>query len=232
MSTPEMETSVAVVPPFGDDAAKCTGASCARDRIFEAAKNLFYRFGIRGVSVDAIAAEADTTKVTLYRVFESKDALVVEVLQDQSRRMLAWWDGIVEPHKGEPRKQLEALFAAIRDRCSCNEADRGCPLSNAAVEVIEPDHPAREVIREHKLEVNRRLRDLCRELGAGEPEKLGDALTLLISGIFATRLSSYGAEQVDAVYEASKALIDSPLGVPPKRKAKKPERASPVARTR
>lgn len=216
-----METSAAVVPPFGDDTAKCTGASCARDRIFEAAKNLFYRFGIRGVSVDAIAAEADTTKVTLYRVFESKDALVVEVLQDQSRRMLAWWDRIVEPYKGDPRKQLEALFTAIRDRLCCEEADRGCPLDNAAVEVIEPDHPAREVIRTHKLEVNRRLRELCREMRASDPEKLGDALTLLVSGMFTTRLSAYGMEQLDVVYEAAKALIESPLGVPPKRKAKR-----------
>jgi AcrR family transcriptional regulator len=218
MSTPEIET--AVVPPFADNAAKCSAASCARDRIFEAAKNLFYRFGIRGVSVDAIAAEADTTKVTLYRVFSSKDALVVEVLQDQSRRMLEWWDSVVAPHKDDPRKQLDALFEAIRDRLCCDEADRGCPLTNAAVEVIEPDHPAKEVIHTHKLEVNRRLRNLCREMGAAQPDTLGDALTLLISGIFATRLSYYGAEQVDAVYEAAKALVESPLGVPPKRKSK------------
>ena len=218
MSTPEV--AAAIVPPFADSTAKCDAASCARDRIFEAAKNLFYRFGIRGVSVDAIAAEADTTKVTLYRVFSSKDALVVEVLQDQSRRLLGWWDEVVAPHAGNPRKQLDALFMAIRDRLCCDDADRGCPLTNAAVEVIEPDHPAREVIRTHKLEVNRRLRELSREMGAAQPDTLGDALTLLIGGIFATRLSYYGAEQVDAVYEAAKALIESPLGVPPKRKSK------------
>jgi AcrR family transcriptional regulator len=219
MSTPETITRAAT-PPFGDKAVKCDAASCARDRIFEAAKNLFYRFGIRGVSVDAIAAEADTTKVTLYRVFSSKDDLVVEVLQDQSRRVLEWWDAVIARHEGEPRKQLEALFSDIRDRLSRDDAERGCPLSNAAVEVVEEDHPAREVIRNHKLEVNRRMRELCSNMGAADPERLGDALMLLVSGIFATRLSCYGVEQIDAVYDAAMALIDSPLGVPRKRKAK------------
>lgn len=219
MSTPE--THSRVTPPFADNVPKCTTDSCARDRIFEAAKNLFYRYGIRGVSVDAIAAEADTTKVTLYRVFSSKDELIVEVLQEHSKCVFEWWDSVVAPFAGQPRKQLEALFHGIREQLSCDEAQRGCPLSNAAVEVVEPDHPAKEVIRKHKLEVNRRLRELCAEMGAKEPQRLGDALTLLISGIFATRLAYYGAEQIDSVYDAAMAMLDSPLGVPPGKPAKK-----------
>ena len=219
MSTPEIMARV--TPPFADKVPKCTTDSCARDRIFEAAKNLFYRYGIRGVSVDAIAAEADTTKVTLYRVFSSKDELVVEVLQDHSKRVFEWWDSVVAPYAGQPRKQLEMLFDGIRRQLCCEEAQRGCPVTNAAVEVVEPDHPAKEVIRQHKLEVNRRLRKLCEEMGAKEPQRLGDALTLLVSGIFAIRLTGDGTGQVDAVSDAAMALLDSPLGVPPKRPAKK-----------
>lgn len=217
MSMPE---SHAVIPPFTDKAAKCTEGSCARDRIFEAARNLFYRFGIRGVSVDAIAAEADTTKVTLYRVFSSKDELVVKVLEDQSRRVMEWWDSVVAQHPGNPRAQLEALFMGIRDRICRDGAERGCPLSNAAVEVVEEDHPAREVIRAHKAELNRRLRVLCTEMGAAEPEKLGNALSLLVNGIFASRLSSYGVEELDSVCDTAIALLDSPLGNPRKKAAK------------
>jgi AcrR family transcriptional regulator len=194
--------------------------SCARDRIFEAARNLFYRFGIRGVSVDAIAAEADTTKVTLYRVFSSKDELVVKVLEDQSRRVMEWWDSVAAQYPGKPREQIEALFTDIRDRICREGAERGCPLSNAAVEVVEEDHPAREVIRAHKAEINRRLRELCIEMGAAEPEKLGNALSLLVNGVFASRLSSYGVEQLDSVCDTAIALLDSPLGNPRKKPAK------------
>src|SRR3970282_1217577 len=103
MSTPE--TRRAPSAPF-THSTKCEQTpSCARDRIFQAAKSLFYRYGIRGVSVDTIAAEADTTKVTLYRVFSSKDDLVVQVLEDHTRRFWQWGEGVMEPHARNPRKQ-------------------------------------------------------------------------------------------------------------------------------
>jgi AcrR family transcriptional regulator len=211
MSTPEPHTPTTT--PFPDE-TKCDAASCARDRIFQAAKKLFYQFGIRGVSVDSIAAEADTTKVTLYRVFESKDDLVKQVIEDQSRRFWEWWDSIIAQHPNEPRAQIEALFAAFRDRICGSGVERGCPVSNAAVEVIDDDDPAKQLIRTHKLEVNRRLRALCTEMGAGAPEVLGDALSLLVNGVFAARLCCDDKEQIESVYDAAKALLESPLGVP------------------
>ena len=96
MSTPE--TRIPENSPFPDQRSTCDAGSCARDRIFDAARKLFYKFGIRGVSVDAIAAEADTTKVTLYRVFDSKEDLVVKVLEDQSKRFWSWWDSVIAQH--------------------------------------------------------------------------------------------------------------------------------------
>ena len=216
MSTPK--TQVHCDSPFAE-ASACDAASCARDRIFEAAKKLFYKFGIRGVSVDAIAAEADTTKVTLYRVFESKDDLLVKVLEDQSRHFWSWWDEVVAQHDGDPRAQLETLFGDFRDCIAQDDADRGCLLSNSAVEVVEDDHPAREVIRAHRAELTKRLRDLCHAMGARQPDVLGDSLSLLLAGIFSARIGSQSLSQVTSVYEAAKALIDSPaLGVGPKAK--------------
>ena len=122
MSTPQKQVPVA--SPFDVD-AKCDESACARDRIFEAAKKLFYKSGIRGVSVDAIAAEANTTKVTLYRVYSSKDELIVKVLEEQAHRWDQWWDEVVARHLGHPRKQIEALFESFRDELTSEAADRG-----------------------------------------------------------------------------------------------------------
>jgi AcrR family transcriptional regulator len=213
-----MSTPRAKVPessPFPDSHTLCDGASCARDRIFEAARKLFYRLGIRGVTVDAIAAEADTTKVTLYRVYDSKEALICEVLEDQVQRYWAWWDSVVAQHPGKPREQIEALFADLRQCMVSDSAERGCPLSNAAVELVEEDHPARDLLRKHKAEFTRRMRALCREMGARQPDVLGDSLLLLMKGVFSARVSGVGADQVSSVLDAAKALIESPLGVPP-----------------
>ncbi len=204
--------------PFPSD-GMCDAGSCARDRIFDAAKKLFYKLGIRGVSVDAIAAEADTTKVTFYRVFDSKEDLVVKVLVDQSQQFWKWWDSIVSQHEGKPRAQLDALFVDIQQRIAGDSADRGCPMCNAAVEVVEEDHPAREVLRAHRAELSKRLRALTRAMGARQPDVLGDALGLLLNGVFSARIDSEGTDQIGSMYDAAKALIESPaLGVAAKAK--------------
>jgi AcrR family transcriptional regulator len=212
MSTPEQKVPESPHPFTAS--AQCDANACARDRLFSAAINLFYRNGIRAVSVDAIAAEAGTTKVTFYRVFESKDDLVVQVLEEQSRRFWAWWDAIVAQHPDQPRKQIEELIARFKDEIVGDEACRGCAVANAAVEIIEEDHPARAVINKHKLEISRRFRELCREMGARQPDVLGDALNLLYSGAFSARLSFDGREQISSVSAAAAALLDSPLGPP------------------
>ncbi len=46
-----------------------------RAAIMEAAKHLFSRHGLDGVSMDALAAKAGVSKLTLYSHFESKDEL-------------------------------------------------------------------------------------------------------------------------------------------------------------
>jgi len=208
MSTPELKVPESSSPFTA--LATCDANACARDRLFSAAINLFYRNGIRAVSVDAIAAEAGTTKVTFYRVFESKDDLIVQVLEEQSRRFWEWWDGIVAEHPGEPRKQIEELVARFRDEIIGDEACRGCAVANAAVEIVDDDHPARAVIKKHKLEIAQRLRDLCRQMGARQPDVLGDAL----SGAFAAGLSYDGRDQIATVSVAVAALLDSALGAP------------------
>jgi AcrR family transcriptional regulator len=215
MSTPERKVpSTASLSPF-TALASCDDKACARDRLFSAAINLFYRNGIRAVSVDAIAEEAGTTKVTFYRVFESKDDLIVQVLEEQSKRYWEWWDAIVAKSPGQPRKQLEELIERFQTEIIGDEACRGCAVANAAVEIVDEEHPARVVIKKHKLEIAQRLRGLCREIGARQPEVLGDALGLLFSGAFSARLAFDNREQVASVSAAAAALIDSPaLGAP------------------
>jgi AcrR family transcriptional regulator len=214
MSTPEPKISSSSSQTPFTALTHCDANACARDRLFSAAINLFYRNGIRAVSVDAIAEEAGTTKVTFYRVFESKDDLIVQVLEEQSRRFWEWWDAIVAQYPGQPRKQIEELIARFRDEIIGDEECRGCAVANAAVEIVEEDHPARAVIKKHKIEIAQRLRNLCREMGARQPDVLGDALSLLYSGAFAARLSYDGREQIATVSVAAAALLDSTLGAP------------------
>jgi AcrR family transcriptional regulator len=163
-----------------------------KDRIFDAACDLFYRQGIRAVGVDAIACEAGTNKMSFYRSFASKDDLVAEYLRDSAQDFWDWWDGVIAPYAGKPRRQIEALFEAYVDK-PCGKSESGCPLANAAVEIREEGHPGLAVVRGYKAEIRRRLRAMAQQAGARKYHELGDALMLLMEGGFLSRLT-FGPE--------------------------------------
>ena len=188
-----------------------------RDRIFETACDLFYRHGIRAVGVDAIASEAGTNKMSFYRAFPSKDALVAEYLRDQQDGYFAWWDQAIAPFAGDPRRQIEALFEAYLDLArfkakadSGCKTSRGCALGNAAVEIPEGNEILGGIVHDYKTEIRKRLRKLARETGARDPESLGDALMLLMEGGYYTRLTfPQNSGPVAAIAKAARTLLDA-----------------------
>lgn len=159
-----------------------------RDRILETACALFYEQGINSVGVDAIVTAAGTNKMSFYRNFGSKDELVAECLREHGREQWAWWDDVVTPFEGDPRRQVEALFDAVVTRCR-NENTWGCASANAAVEIRDEAHPALAVIHAQKAEIRRRFRAFAKAMGAKDPAVLGDALTMLFDGASMTKLT-------------------------------------------
>ncbi len=178
-----------------------------RDRIMQTARDLFYSRGIRAVGVDSIACGAGTNKMSFYRCFGSKDALVAEYLRGQEREAWAWWDQTVAPHAGNARAQAESLFAAQLNK-TCKLDSRGCALANAAVEISDPAHPARAVVEGFKSEMRRRFRDLAQRMGAREADALGDSLMLLWEGSYLSRLTFQGEHSpAENAAKAARALI-------------------------
>ena len=75
-----------------------------RQALREAAKNLFYTQGFATVSVEAICTAAHTSRVTFYKYYSGKNALVQELFAEQ---------------KEQVRSRLEGLLA---QQCSLEEA--------------------------------------------------------------------------------------------------------------
>lgn len=176
---------------MASDTAKGEGRSekvAPRERILQAAAELFYRHGIRAVGVEAVAEAAGTNKMTLYRHFISKDELVAEYLRRAAAESNESWTRYERLHPGKPFEQLRAWLREMSDHAT--RADqRGCALANAAVELAERDHPARPVIEAYKLAQRERLVGLGRAAGLVEPELLADELHLLLEGARVTAQS-------------------------------------------
>ena len=155
----------------------------AADRIRKTAREMFYRDGIRAVGVDAIVNEAGVTKPSLYRSFSSKDELAAAYLRDYDAEFWARFDAACAAHPGDPRAQILAYLSGLGAR-AVQSGYRGCGLTNAAVEYPESDHPARTVAVAHKAQLRTRLAAMAREMGAADPDALGDGLLLLLEGAF------------------------------------------------
>jgi AcrR family transcriptional regulator len=179
-----------------------------RERILLAARLLFSRHGIKGVSVDEIALSAHTNKMTLYRHFASRDLLVAAYLQRLADEADATWADIAAAHPGDPRAQLKAWLAQIGSHLA-ESGDRGCPLANAAIEIPELEHPARAVIERHKTHQGEQLLKLCREAGFADPARMADEIFLLLEGARVNVQSVGRCGPGGRFLEMSSRLIDS-----------------------
>jgi AcrR family transcriptional regulator len=179
-----------------------------RERILKAADELFYRHGIRAVGVDAIAEAAGTNKMTLYRHFPSKDALVAEYLRGKAKRAEALWERLEAEHPGDPLAQLHAWVNHMAEDVICR-GGRGCAHANAAVELAEKEHPVRRVIEAFKKAQRERLTRLCCAAGLSSPELLADELHLVLEGARVS-LQSVGPEDLGGrIVRIGEAIIAS-----------------------
>jgi AcrR family transcriptional regulator len=153
----------------------------AASKIFEAARELFYRRGVRAVGVDEIVCEAGVTKPSLYRAFKSKDELVAACLRESAREGFEEINALLAAAGDDPHHKLRALIRHYANKTH-DPAFRGCLISNVAVELPEPDHPGRDVLKACKTALHDRLVELSRAIGAAEPEILADGLMLVIEG--------------------------------------------------
>ena len=182
----------------------------AGERVFETARDLFYRRGIRAVGVDEIVSQAGVTKPSLYRAFASKDELVTACLEKSAQEGRTGLDALAACTPDDPVKQLHAIVRLFADKLN-QPGFRGCPMSNTAVEFPEPDHPGRVVLETSKGDVRARIGGLTRQLPVHDPDALADGLILIIEGAMASH-HIFGAQGPSAAMVATAdALIDGQI---------------------
>jgi len=121
-------------------------AKSTRDRIVEAAMELFWLKGFGSTSISDILSRSQVNSGSLYYFFPGKQDVLVAVLEayrDGIRPMLLEpaWAGVDDP--------IERVFALLaRYRLALVETDctYGCPIGSLALELHEPDPPVRELM--------------------------------------------------------------------------------------
>jgi len=183
-----------------------SSALTPRQRLLDAAGDLFYRQGIGAVGVDLVSKAAGVSKRTLYQQFGSKDRLIAESLDVHGAAILGLYIPAEDP--GAPaRQQILGVFDGL-SRWTASETFRGCPFVNTATELADPGHPARRIARDYKL----RLRDyFARQADRGlakDPQRLADELIVVFDGAIVQAVMGT-TRHPDAARTAVHALLDA-----------------------
>jgi AcrR family transcriptional regulator len=151
------------------------------ERVLGVATEVFYREGIRSTSMDTVVARSGVSKPTVYVQFGSKRELVAAVLQRRYEKRSEALRQFLSDHPGPPAERLLAVFDWLAVT-HAKKGFRGCPFTNAAVELPEPDHPARAVISEYKRWLRGTFTELAAQAGHADADELGLALLMLVDG--------------------------------------------------
>jgi len=181
-----------------------------RERIVEAAAELFYAQGLRAVSAEKIIAQVGITKVTFYRHFPTKDDLIVAYLERRAQ-----WERDAIAQARQAADDVPDAFRIIAEAIgaeSCRPGFRGCPFINAAAEYADPDHPVRRAVDVHRRWFRQTIQDLLDEINVPNSAQAADQLVMLRDGAMVSGYLSDPSTVADALRNAASAVITANAG--------------------
>lgn len=142
----------------------------ARQKIVEAAMELFWLKGYNSTSVADLLSRTQLNSGSLYHVFPSKQDVLIGVLE-------AYRDGIypmlLEPAWAGVDDPIEKIFALLKSyRTMIVESDctYGCPIGSLALELHEPDPKVRELLAANFENWTRAIEGCLADAGNRLPE--------------------------------------------------------------
>lgn len=183
-------------------------ADAPRERILNAAYELFSTRGVRDVGVEEVIAAADVAKATLYRHFPSKTDLVLAFLNEREQR---WTIATVKAESrrrgSTPEEQLIAIFDVF-DEWFHRDDFEACSFVNVLLE-MGPQHPLGRASIGHLTTIRTVVvESLAREAGLHDPAGFGWSWHILMKGsiIAAAEGDAVAAQRAKAM---GRALIDA-----------------------
>jgi TetR/AcrR family transcriptional repressor of nem operon len=203
-----------------------------RERIVRTAFQLFHEQGFNATGVATIVREAEVNPGSLYHFFESKDALLLGVLEFALGYLGEAVMNPVEARTVDPVGRVFALLQQYRDRMARERCRLGCPIGNLALEVSDGNADARRLVHSNFENWVDRVEQWLNAAGDRLPADVDRrqlarfVLTVMEGGLMQSRAAGHLQPFDDSVA----VLRDyfRRLGAP----AVKPRRRAPAARRR
>ncbi len=150
-----------------------------RERLLDAATELFYAEGVQSVGIDRVIARAGVAKASLYSTFGSKEGLVRAYLERRHEVVV----GRLRRAVAEVEDPVERLLAVFDAQAALfGEPDyRGCAFVAASAEAPSEGRIA-EATGEYREAVRGLFLELAAEAGIADPGQLADQLRIVYDG--------------------------------------------------
>jgi AcrR family transcriptional regulator len=179
-----------------------------RQRIIDAAYDLFWRAGFARSSMDGIAAHAGLTKRTLYAHFRSKDDLLAAVLTHHGGLAMERLRHIGDQMPSDRCGMIDSFFNQLAGWATATPRWTGSGFTRLVVELAElPGHPARAIARKAKATTESWLADRLAKARVPRPKAHAREIMLLMEGSMALMLIHADRAYIDTAARAAKQLI-------------------------
>jgi AcrR family transcriptional regulator len=184
-------------------------SAVVREKLVDAAYELFSRQGIRAVGVDTIIARAGVAKMTFYRHFPSKEDLVLAFLDRREQVWTRdWLEDEIKRRAPTPREQLLAIFDLFEEWFQRDDFE-GCSFIDTMLETSgNAESRVLSATRTHLAKIRLLVQGLAVDAGLLEPRELAWSVQLIMAGsIVAT---GYGdQEAARRARRSAEMLIDA-----------------------
>ena len=188
--------------------AKAVAGPSARERLLEAANELFYDEGVHTVGIDRVIERAGVAKASLYNTYGSKDELVRAYLEQRHEANAARITRYLERYT-TPRERLLGVFEAQGETFT-DSGFRGCAFVAASAE--SPGEAVSRAADDYRGWLRGLFAGLAREAGAADPENLARQLHMIYDGAsVSARMDRDPAVSVTA-RAAAELLLDAACG--------------------
>jgi AcrR family transcriptional regulator len=196
----------AVATPGTTKADAVASKTSARERLLDAANELFYDEGVQTVGIDRVIEQAGVAKASLYNTFGSKEQLVYAYLQSRHQGTKNRITRALE-NFDNPRDQLLGIFEA-QHKLFKQPKFHGCAFMSASAEA-RPGGIVEEAADEYREWIRSLFVELAKMAGAANPGLLGRQLHLLYDGSILSARMDRDPSAALVARDAAAALLDA-----------------------
>ncbi len=179
-------------------------------RIIKAAEHLFSRHGVRSVTLEEIAEQADTSTDYVRECFGSLEDVVSNFLKPRldvaTRAYADYWTSLEQKHGRAAEEQLRDWIRKLAP--STAGPTRPLPFSSEAMELADqPNHKGLALIKQWKDALRIKIAMLCCDAFYRDPQILADKLLMLVEGARVQAATFGGEESGKRLIEAAEDLF-------------------------